>query len=180
MWSHHTSNKRSHIRICTESVLTRQIRRGHTCSSTHTCDNRCTKTQTGDEQCSSIWTCRLLRVMIITGGWRGHRDKTAIKQENTKGKGGQRRSRWKSRSASWREESFRSVQSHILISQLITHSRCTNTVFLSPLFFICPCSIFFCFLLTFLVPVLSDASAMLKAERIDISRTFSPFSLAPK
>lgn len=28
----------------------------HTCSSTHTCGNRCTETHKRDERCSSIWT----------------------------------------------------------------------------------------------------------------------------
>lgn len=45
------------------------------------------KPHTWNERCQSIWTCRLLRVSIIRGGWRRHSDKAAIKQESEEGKG---------------------------------------------------------------------------------------------
>lgn len=89
-WSQPTINNCSHVRIYTRRLLTHTHidMKEHTCSSTHTCDNRCTKTHTGemsDARPSGPQTavCHKNHRRVT---WT-QSDKTTMEQEKTKGKG---------------------------------------------------------------------------------------------
>lgn len=102
------TSKRSHICINKDRLHTHKHAdmKEHTCSSTHTCDNRCTRTHTQEsDACPSGPQTAVCHDNHGTMTWT-QIDKSTMKQEKTKGKRLMEIKARESRSESWHEQSY--------------------------------------------------------------------------